>query len=197
MAKNTNADTVPRPDRGVVVWFTGLSGAGKTTIATALGAELLASGRRVEVLDGDVVRTHLSKGLGFTREDRDINVARIAFVAHLLARNGVVVLVAAVSPYRATREAARATIGDFVEVHVAPPLDACVARDPKGLYKKALAGEIPHFTGVSDPYEPPEGAELTLDTSAFDVTTGVQRVLAKLVELGFVERVPARPPSLA
>lgn len=179
------------------MWFTGLSGAGKTTIATALGAELLASGRRVEVLDGDVVRTHLSKGLGFTREDRDINVARIAFVAHLLARNGVVVLVAAVSPYRATREAARATIGDFVEVHVAPPLDACVARDPKGLYKKALAGEIPHFTGVSDPYEPPEGAELTLDTSAFDVTTGVQRVLAKLVELGFVERVPARPPSLA
>lgn len=179
------------------MWFTGLSGAGKTTIATALGAELLAAGKRVELLDGDVVRTHLSKGLGFSREDRDVNVARIAFVAHLLARNGVVVLVAAVSPYRTTREAARATIGDFVEVHVAPPLEACVARDTKGLYKKALAGELPQLTGVSDPYEPPEAAEVTLDTSAIDVATSVQRVLVKLVELGFVERTPSRPPSLA
>ncbi|MBX3207971.1 MAG: adenylyl-sulfate kinase [Labilithrix sp.] len=195
MTNSSSRATVTRPDRGVVVWFTGLSGAGKTTIASAVASELVAAGKRVEVLDGDVVRTHLSKGLGFSREDRDINVARIAFVAHLLARNGVFVLVAAVSPYRQTREAARATIGDFVEVHVAPPLDACVARDTKGLYKKALAGEIPQFTGVSDPYEEPIDPELTLDTSAIDVATGVERVLAKLVELRFLER--ERAPSEA
>ena len=142
MTKSSTGATLTRRDRGVVVWFTGLSGAGKSTITNALAPQLLAAGKRVEVLDGDVVRTHLSKGLGFSREDRDLNVARIAFVAHLLARNGVFVLVAAVSPYRSAREAARTTIGDFVEVHVAPPLDECVARDTKGLYKKALAGEI-------------------------------------------------------
>lgn len=177
------------------MWFTGLSGAGKTTIANALAAELVALGKRVEVLDGDIVRTHLSKGLGFSREDRDTNVARIAFVAHLLARNGVVVLVAAVSPYRNAREAARATIGDFVEVHVAPPLDECVARDTKGLYKKALAGEIPQFTGVSDPYEPPESPELTLDTSSIDVATAVGRVKARLAELGWIEEANAPAPA--
>ena len=192
MTKSSTETTVPRRDRanhdrGFVVWFTGLSGAGKTTIASALAPELLALGKRVEVLDGDIVRTFLSKGLGFSREDRDTNVARIAFVAHLLARNGVVVLVAAVSPYRKAREAARATIADFVEVHVAPPLDACVARDTKGLYSKALAGEIQQFTGVSDPYEPPAAPELTLDTSSIDVTTAVARVKAKLVELGYVD----------
>src|SRR3954465_5325450 len=134
-----------------VIWFTGLSGAGKTTITESLVPELLARGDRVEVLDGDIVRTNLSKGLGFSREDRDTNIARIAFVAHLLARNGVVVLVSAISPYKSTRDAARATIGDFVEVHIAPPLEECVRRDTKGLYKKALAGEVPQFTGVSDP----------------------------------------------
>jgi len=196
MTKYSSEANVPRRDRalhdrGVVVWFTGLSGAGKTTIASALATELVRAGRRVEVLDGDVVRTHLSKGLGFSREDRDTNVARIAFVAHLLARNGVTVLVAAVSPYRQAREAARATIGDFVEVHVAPPLDECVARDTKGLYKKALAGEIPQFTGVSDPYEPPETPELTLDTSTIDVPAAVARVKAKLVELGYVDDASA------
>jgi adenylylsulfate kinase len=186
MTNFSSGSTVARRDRGVVVWFTGLSGAGKTTIASALAPELLALGRRVEVLDGDIVRTHLSKGLGFSREDRDLNVARIAFVAHLLARNGVTVLVAAVSPYRAARAAAREVIGDFVEVHVAPPLDECVARDTKGLYKKALAGEIPQFTGVSDPYEPPQDAELTIDTSTIEVAVGVARVKAKLVELGYL-----------
>jgi adenylylsulfate kinase len=169
------------------VWFTGLSGAGKTTISSSLAPQLLALGRRVEILDGDIVRTHLSKGLGFSREDRDLNVARIAFVAHLLARNGVIVLVAAVSPYRAAREAARKTIGDFVEVHVAPPLDACIARDTKGLYEKALAGAIPQFTGVNDPYEPPENPELTLDTSIVDIATSIDRVKAKLVELGYLD----------
>jgi len=176
-----------RDDRGFVIWLTGLSGAGKSTIADALLPELLASGKKVEVLDGDIVRTHLSKGLGFSREDRDINIARIAFVGHLLARNGVVVIVSAISPYKATREAARRTIGDFVEVHVAPPLEECVRRDTKGLYKKALAGEIQQFTGVSDPYEPPDAAEVTLDTSAFDVRGSVERVKARLVELGYLE----------
>jgi adenylylsulfate kinase len=193
MTKPSTGPTLTRRDRGVVVWFTGLSGAGKTTITSALAPELLAAGKRVEVLDGDIVRTHLSKGLGFSREDRDTNVARIAFVAQLLARNGVFVLVAAVSPYRETREAARRTIGDFVEVYVAPPLDECVARDTKGLYKKALAGEIPRFTGVSDPYEPPDDAELTLDTSTIDVPAAVQRVKAKLIELEYLEPVYEQP----
>jgi adenylylsulfate kinase len=169
------------------VWFTGLSGAGKTTISTALVPALVNAGKRVELLDGDTVRTHLSKGLGFSREDRDTNVARIAFVAHLLARNGVVVLVAAVSPYKQTREAARKTIGDFIEVHVAPPIEECITRDTKGLYKKALAGEIPQFTGVNDPYEPPDAPELTLDTRAVDLPTCVQRVKSKLVELGYLD----------
>ncbi len=187
------SSSVSRRDRGVVVWFTGLSGAGKTTIASALAPELLALGHRVEVLDGDVVRTHLSKGLGFSREDRDLNVARIAFVAHLLARNGVFVLVAAVSPYRAAREEARRTIGDFVEVHVAPPLEACVARDTKGLYEKALAGAIPQFTGISDPYEPPVGPELAIDTSVVDLVTSVHRVKAKLVELRYLAPDPPTP----
>lgn len=169
-----------------MVWLTGVSGAGKSTIADALAPELRAAGRRVELLDGDLVRTHLSKGLGFSREDRDINIARIAFVAHLLARNGVVVLVSAISPYKETRDAARRTIGDFVEVHVAPPIDECIRRDTKGLYKQALAGEIQNFTGVSDPYEAPDSAEVTIDTSKLDLRASVQRVTSKLTELGFI-----------
>lgn len=180
---------VPRPrrERGFVVWLTGLSGAGKTTIAGALVPQLRALGLRVELLDGDVVRTHLSRGLGFSREDRDTNVDRIAFVAHLLARNGVAVVVSAISPYRAARDAARRTIGDFVEVHVAPPLEACMARDTKGLYARALAGEVPSFTGVSDPYEPPLSPEVTVDTSALDVEASVARVRAALVDGGVID----------
>jgi adenylylsulfate kinase len=178
---------VPWNPNGFVVWLTGLSGAGKTTITDALAPELRAAGRRVEVLDGDVVRTHLSKGLGFSREDRDLNVARIAFVAHLLARNGVAVIVAAVSPYRSAREDARRLIGDFVEVHVAAPLEECIRRDTKGLYGKALAGEIERFTGVSDPYEPPTGAELVLDTSVIDVATAVVSVKGALAARGYIE----------
>jgi adenylylsulfate kinase len=179
-----------RLDAGFVVWLTGLSGSGKSTIADALAADLREPrGRKrgVEVLDGDLVRTHLSKGLGFSREDRDLNVARIAFVAHLLARNGVIVLVSAISPYKATREAARQTIGDFVEIHVATPLEECIRRDTKGLYKKALAGEIPQFTGVSDPYEPPDAAEVTIDTSSLELGASVQRVKTKLAELGYLD----------
>jgi adenylylsulfate kinase len=172
---------------GFVVWFTGLSGAGKSTLAEALAPRITERGRPVEILDGDVVRTNLSKGLGFSREDRDANIARIAFVAHLLARNGVAVLVAAISPFREARYAARRTIGEFVEVHVAPPLDECVRRDVKGLYKKALAGEIAQFTGVSDPYEAPLDPEVFLDTSVVTVESGVDRIVRVLRERGYLE----------
>jgi len=172
---------------GVVVWFTGLSGAGKSTLAEALLPRLRAAGKKVELLDGDTVRTHLSRGLGYSREDRDINVARIAFVGHLLARNGVVVLVAAISPYRKSRDQARASIGHFVEVHVAPPVAECIKRDVKGLYQKALAGEIPQFTGVNDPYEEPLSPELALDTSTLSVEEALSRILNKLRELGYLE----------
>jgi adenylylsulfate kinase len=172
---------------GVVIWFTGLSGAGKSTLAEAIAPKLRAQGRKVEILDGDVVRTNLSKGLGFSREDRDTNIARIAFVAHLLARNGVTVITAAISPFRVTRDSARQLIGDFVEVHVAPPLEACIQRDVKGLYKKAIAGEIAQFTGISDPYEEPLSPELKIDTSVVTVDEGVGRILGKLRDLGYLE----------
>jgi adenylylsulfate kinase len=172
---------------GLVLWFTGLSGAGKSTLAEAVAPKLRAHGKKVEILDGDVVRTHLSKGLGFSREDRDTNIARIAFVAHLLQRNGVVVLVAAISPFRETREKARHLIGDFIEVFVAPPLEECIKRDVKGLYAKAIAGEIQQFTGISDPYEEPTAPELRIDTSLGSVDEGAGRILGKLRELGYLE----------
>ncbi len=170
--------------RAAVVWFTGLSGAGKSTLAEAVAGKLRASGQRFELLDGDVVRTHLSKGLSFSREDRDINVARIAFVAHLLARNGVTVLVAAISPFRVTRDDARALISDFVEVYVAPPLDECIKRDVKGLYKRTMAGEIAQFTGISDPYEEPTDADLAIDTTDVSVEDAVTQVVDLLVARG-------------
>jgi adenylylsulfate kinase len=178
-----------RKDRGAVLWFTGLSGAGKSTLAEAVAPRLRALGKKVEMLDGDVVREHLSKGLGFSREDRELNVSRIAFVAHLLQRNGVFVLVSAVSPYRATRAAARELIApDFMEIHVAPPLDECIKRDVKGLYKKAIAGEIKDFTGISDPYEAPESPELRLDTSTMSIEDAVSRIFTRLSELSFLEK---------
>ena len=172
---------------GIVVWLTGLSGAGKSTLAESLAPKLQALGRNVELLDGDVVRTHLSKGLGFSREDRDTHVGRVAFVAHLLARNGVVVLVAAISPVRETRERARSLIGDFLEVHVSTPLEECIKRDVKGLYKRAMAGEIAQFTGISDPYEAPLSPELVVDTTALSLEAAVSRVIAKMSELGYLE----------
>jgi adenylylsulfate kinase len=178
---------VPRSTAAPVVWLTGLSGSGKSTLTEALVPALRAAGKRVEVLDGDVVRTNLSKGLGFSREDRDTNIARVAWVAHLLARNGVFVVVAAISPFRATRDAARKTIGDFVEVHVAAPLEECIKRDVKGLYAKAIAGEIAAFTGISDPYEAPLSPELSIDTSAVSVAQGVDRIVRTLRELGYLE----------
>ncbi len=172
---------------GAVLWFTGLSGSGKSTLAEAVAPRLRAAGKRVEILDGDAVRTHLSRGLGFSREDREINVARIAFVAHLLARNGVFVITAAISPYRATRDEARRLIGDFVEIHVATPVEECIRRDVKGLYRRAIAGEIEQFTGISDPYEAPLSPELRLDTSTLAVDEGVARILGRLRELGYLE----------
>ncbi len=178
---------------GCVVWLTGLSGAGKSTIAEALAPRLRDTGRRVEVLDGDLVRENLSKGLGFSREDRDTNVARIAFVAHLLARNGVIVVTAAISPYRATRDAARTLIRDFVEIHVAPPLEACIERDVKGLYKRAIAGEVAQFTGISDAYEEPLTPDLRLDTSKLTIDEAVTHVLGKLRELGYLPGDDAGP----
>ncbi|AEB12563.1 Adenylyl-sulfate kinase [Marinithermus hydrothermalis DSM 14884] len=172
--------------RGVTVWFTGLSGAGKTTLARAIYDELKRRGHRVEILDGDVVRQYLTKGLGFSKEDRDENIRRIGFVAHLLTRNGVIVLVSAISPYRATREEVRRNIGDFIEVYVNAPLEVCEARDVKGLYKKARAGEIKNFTGIDDPYEPPVNPEVECRTDLESVEESVAKVLGKLEELGYL-----------
>ena len=162
------------------VWLTGLSGAGKSTIANALCEKLTAAAVPFELLDGDVVRTHLSKGLGFSREDRDTNVRRIGWVCHLLNRHGVAAVVAAISPYRATRDEVRATLDRFVEVHVDASLEVLVQRDVKGLYKKALAGEIEHFTGVTDPYEPPLSPEVVCRTDGTETAEQcAERILAK------------------
>lgn len=172
---------------GFTVWFTGLSGSGKTTIAKLVGEELRALGLKVEHLDGDQVRKHLCKDLGYTKEDRDKNIERIAYVASLLTRNGVVTLVSVISPYRDARRLARKTIGRFVEVYTRCPLEVCAKRDPKGLYKKAFNGEIHSFTGVSDPYEEPENAELVVDTDKITPEKAAEMVIQKLVELGYIE----------
>jgi adenylyl-sulfate kinase len=167
-------------DTGFVLWFTGLSGAGKSTVAAKLAPTLAERGHRVELLDGDEVRQNLCQGLGFTRADRDTNIARIGYVACKLAKHGVAVLVAAISPYRAARDRVRAQVDSFVEVHVAAPVAVCAQRDPKGLYAKALSGQIKHFTGVSDPYEPPLAPEIVLHTEAETVDQSVEQVLAWL-----------------
>jgi adenylylsulfate kinase len=174
-------------ERGAVIWFTGLSGSGKTTIAHAVEEKLLDAGVPVEILDGDVVRENLSKGLGFSKEDRDINIRRIAFVAHLLQRNGVFVITAAISPYRAIRDEARAMIKDFVEVFADAPLEVCEQRDVKGLYAKARAGEIKGFTGIDDPYEAPENPEIVCKTGEQSVAESAQQVINKLVELKYLD----------
>ena len=172
---------VPRP--GVTVFLTGLSGAGKATIADALGADLEAAGRPVTVLDGDVVRTHLSSELSFSREDRDLNIRRIGFVAGEVVKHGGTVVVAAIAPYEAAREEARALVeqhGRFVLVHLSTPLEVCEGRDVKGLYARARAGEITGFTGIDDPYEPPARAEVVLDTSVTALTESVARIRAAM-----------------
>jgi adenylyl-sulfate kinase len=167
-------------DSGFVLWLTGLSGAGKSTIAAKLAPALAERGHRVELLDGDEVRTNLCQGLGFSRADRDTNIARIGYVAGKLAKHGVAVLVAAISPYRQARDQVRAQVDNFIEVHVAAPVAICAQRDPKGLYAKALAGELKHFTGVSDPYEPPLAPELVLHTETHSVDDSVHQVLGWL-----------------
>ena len=176
-------------NNGFTLWFTGLSGAGKSTIAGIVGPQLEEAGRVVEYLDGDVVRTHLSKGLGFSKEDRDTNIERIGWVASRLTRHGAAVLVSAISPYEETRRRARSLIeehGPFVEVFVEASVDECARRDVKGLYEKAFAGEIKEFTGVSDPYEPPSAPELVLHTEGESPEESAQRVVAKLDELGLL-----------
>ncbi len=173
-------------DKGVTIWFTGLSGAGKSTLSEALTRHFLAQGRRIEVLDGDEVRTHLSKGLGFSREDRDTNIKRIAYVCKLLTRNGVLCISAAIAPYREARAWAREEIGNFVEIYVRCPLDVCRERDVKGLYKLVDEGKIQHFTGVDDPYEEPENPDLVVETNKQTIDESVAAILAKLVELGYL-----------
>lgn len=183
------ADTYPpRHKRGVCIWFTGLSGAGKSTTADVLTVRLQEAGRQVTVLDGDVVRTHLSKGLGFSKEDRDLNIRRIGFVAGEIVRHGGTVICAAVSPYRATRNDVRSLVGAdrFVEVFVDTPLDVCEARDVKGMYAQARRGEIAGFTGIDDPYEAPEAPELTLDTVACSAEANAGRIMGWLAERGWV-----------
>ena len=177
------------PDQqGFTVWFTGLSGSGKSTIAEMLYHELQARGLKTEILDGDEVRKNLSKGLGFSKEDRDTNIMRIGYVANLLTRNGVATICCPISPYKETRDANRALIGDFVEIYVHATVDEIAAhRDPKGLYKKALAGEITGFTGVDDPYEVPEDPELVVDTLVESPEESLQKVLSRLKELGRIE----------
>ena len=180
-------------EQGFCLWFTGLSGSGKTTITTHLVKELRRRGSKLEVLDGDIVRENLSKGLGFSKEDRDTNIRRIAFVADLLSRNGVPVITAAISPYREIRDEARELMGDrFIEVFVKASVEVCAERDVKGLYEKAFKGEIKEFTGVSDPYEPPLNAEITLDTEHDSADEDAAKILAHLEER---QLIPAAQPA--
>ncbi|WP_036482952.1 adenylyl-sulfate kinase [Myxosarcina sp. GI1] len=172
--------------RGVAVWFTGFSGAGKTTIATALTEKLKSQNYQIEVLDGDEIRENLTKGLGFSKEDRDTNIRRIGYVAKLLARNGVIVLVPVISPYRAIRDEMRKQIGNFVEVFVNAPIEECEKRDVKGLYKKVRAGQIKQFTGIDDPYEPPTNPEVECRTDLEDLSESVDKIYGKLQEMGYI-----------
>jgi adenylyl-sulfate kinase len=172
--------------QGFTVWFTGLSGAGKTTVSRVIEQELRARGMKVEVLDGDVVRENLSKGLGFSKQDRDTNIRRIGWVCEVLSRNGVVAIAAAISPYREIRDELRAKIGHFVEVYAECPIEVLAERDVKGLYKKALAGEIKNFTGVDDPYEPPLNPEVVYHSDRETVQESAQKILSKLEELGYL-----------
>ncbi|HEY8687484.1 MAG TPA: adenylyl-sulfate kinase [Chloroflexota bacterium] len=182
-------------EEGFTLWFTGLSGAGKSTLAELVEQRLREWGRRVELLDGDEIRKNLSQGLGFSKADRDANILRIAFVARLLSRNGVVAITAAISPYRAIRDQARGEILRFVEVFVDCPLEVCEQRDVKGLYKKARSGEIKQFTGISDPYEPPENPEIHLHTELENQEQDVEIIFTRLRELGLMPVDPSYDDS--
>ncbi len=182
---------IGKASTGAILWFTGLSGAGKSTLARAVALRLQGI-PEVEILDGDVVRTHLSKGLGFSKADRDVNIRRIGFVARLLARHGVFVMTAAISPYANTRDEMRQLAElegvPFVEVFVQARIESLVERDVKGLYKRALAGEIPHFTGVSDPYEPPRHPDVVVHTDVESVETSVETIIEALIVRGLLQR---------
>ena len=171
---------------GCTLWFTGLSGSGKSTLSQLVAARLRELGARVEVLDGDIVRTLLCHGLGFSREDREENIRRIGFVCELLARNGVIAIAAAISPYRAGRDELRQRITNFVEIYMNCPVEVLIRRDVKGLYKKALSGEISRFTGISDPYEPPLSPEVTIDSSSDSLESSVAIILQRIGELGII-----------
>ncbi len=173
--------------KGLVLWFTGLSGAGKTTVADKVNKSLVEKGLRVERLDGDLVREVLTKDLGFSKEDRDINIERVAFVSELLSKHGVIVLATFISPYRRHRELVKSKANNFAEVFVNAPLETCERRDVKGLYKKARAGEIKDFTGISDPYEKPENPDLILNTHEEDIDESVKKVIDYLNKLGYIE----------
>ncbi len=172
--------------KSCTIWLTGLPSSGKSTLAVLLEKEIAKRNRAVEVLDGDVVRTNLSKGLGFSKEDRNTNIKRIGFVCHLLSRNSTFAISAAISPYREVRQDVREMIGDFVEIYVDCPVEECIRRDVKGLYKKAIAGEIQEFTGISDPYEEPRNPELVVKTGDEEPAESLQKILAKLEELGYL-----------
>ena len=182
----------PRHRQGACIWFTGLSGSGKSTTADVLTVMLQEHGRQITVLDGDIVRTHLSKGLGFSKEDRDTNIRRIGYVASEIVRHGGIVVCAAISPYRATRNDVRNLVGEgFIEVYVDTPLAVCEDRDTKGLYAKARAGEIKGFTGIDDPYEPPENAEITLQTVGYEPEQNAKRIIEYLIAQGLVQTLPS------
>ncbi len=186
-------------NKGFTLWFTGLPCSGKSTLAQMVAQELERQGRGVEILDGDVVRTRLTKGLGFSKEDRDENIRRIGFVCKLLSNHGVAAIAAAISPYRTVRDEVRSTIENFVEVYVNAPLEVCIERDVKGMFKKALAGEIKNFTGINDPYEPPLNPELVIETEKETPTHSAARIIAKLREMDLLDshEVPAYTPEEA
>jgi len=175
--------------KGFILWFTGLSGSGKSTLARKVEEVLLERGMNVEVLDGDEVRENLSKGLGFSKEDRDTNIRRIGYVAKLLSRNGAVAITAAISPYKAIRDEVRASVKRFVEVYVECPIDVLTERDVKGLYKKAIAGEIKNFTGISDPYEAPEKPEVVVNSSTETEDQSLAKIITTLEMLDYIPRV--------
>jgi len=182
-------------EAGCTLWFTGMSGSGKSTLSALVAERLRSLGARVEVIDGDIVRTRLCKGLGFSKDDREENISRIGFVCELLSRHGVIAIAAAISPYRACREELRSRIPNFIEVYMQCPVEVLVERDVKGLYKRALAGEIPHFTGISDPYEAPAAPEVTIDSSKDTLEYSLASILRLLEARGIVAPQRESVPS--
>lgn len=182
-------------EAGCTLWFTGMSGSGKSSLSSLVAARLRARGARVELIDGDIVRTQLCHGLGFSKDDRTENIRRIGFVCELLSRNGVIAIAAAISPYRACRDELRSRIANFIEIQMYCPLEVLMERDVKGLYKKALSGEIAHFTGISDPYEPPLAPEVTVDSSKDSLEDSVASILRILEERGIIAPQRESVPS--